>query len=336
MGGGIDREVIVVGRGGACVRGCVGTIVIVIDGIVSVRQFMTEPVRKSEGFRHPLLSTEHCDLTDGVLRHGKRSPSKPVQPPPSTEAHEIVTPLFIAGRPKTDGTKGPSFHVIGVLLMGLGITAKLEANVFMIVKVPPSEKVPRRQCGGHPIGVRECVEPEHCIGHETHYDQTREAREGQVVVPAAHPILDGANIPLDVRDVLALGTKIKMNHAIKGLELGISWDGPDAEPASMIGRKHLLDGLQDSGDLAVRNGFNCPKVQVARSGQEKWDLVDEEDVNTHHQVTVSVKNVRWDTISSPRDHCGMASWGFPLESTKVGPKNILGGPDITPVDWAIP
>ena len=159
----------------------------------------------------------------------------------------------------------------------------------MIVKVPPSEKVLRRQCGGHTISVREGVEPEHCVGHKTHHDQTRETRERQVVVPAAHPILDGANIPLDIGDVLALGTKIKthtMNHAVKGMELRISRDSLDTEPLRMIGRKHPHDGLQDCADLVVGNGFNCPKVQVVRSGQEKWDLVDEEDVNTHHQVTV--------------------------------------------------
>ena len=174
----------------------------------------------------------------------------------------------------------------------------------MIVEMPPSEEVPRRQCGGHPIGVRESVEPEHCIGHQTHYDKMGEMREGQVVVPAANPVLDGANIPLDVKDMLSLGAEIKTharNHAVEGLELRISRNGSNAEPASMVGSKHALDGLQDSGDLVVGNGFNCPDVQVARGGQEKWDLVDEEDVNTHHQITMLVNDVGWDSIPSPRD-----------------------------------
>ena len=95
-----------------------------------------------------------------------------MEPPPSAEAHEVMAPLFIPGWPKADHTKGASSHVVGVLLMRLSITTEFKTDVFAVVEVPPSEKLPGRQCGRHPIRVRECVEPEHCVGHQTHDDKT--------------------------------------------------------------------------------------------------------------------------------------------------------------------
>ena len=95
-------EVVGVRGGRARVRGCVGTIVVVVDGVGRLGKFMTEPVSKREGFRHPLLSTQGSDPGDGILRRGEWGPGEPMEPPPSTEAHEVVTPLFVPGWPKAD------------------------------------------------------------------------------------------------------------------------------------------------------------------------------------------------------------------------------------------
>ena len=120
----------------------------------------------------------------------------------TVETEKEVAPLGVAGGAEGNGADSTSRHGIVVLLMGLYVGAKFELAMFCVVNRHTSDNGTRAEGVGDTLKMRKTVEPK--IAGTDHFDDHsgRHFRERKSIVDASSAFLDGANIALDVRDVL--------------------------------------------------------------------------------------------------------------------------------------
>ena len=61
--------------------------------------------------------------------------------PTGHQGNEVVPPLLIPRGTQTNGTNHLRHHIICVFLMGLDVPTKFEMNMFLIIKMFPSQQV---------------------------------------------------------------------------------------------------------------------------------------------------------------------------------------------------
>ena len=77
-----------------------------------------------------------------------------------------MAPLFIARGPEADSPSSPCFHAVGVVFMGLNVTAEFKPNVFPIVEMFPGEKVAWGKGTRDAVLMGKSIEPEYRVADE--------------------------------------------------------------------------------------------------------------------------------------------------------------------------
>ena len=86
------------------------------------------------------MGTAHLiDPSAHLLSHGELGPLAL----PSGKIEKPVPALLVAGGSQTDGANSALTYIVGVFLMGLGVSAKLDANVSLVIDLTDRQKKTR-------------------------------------------------------------------------------------------------------------------------------------------------------------------------------------------------
>jgi hypothetical protein len=112
--------------------------------------------------------TGHCfDGRNDFMWHRQSGPVLSFESSPSCEAHEVVSPLRIAGWPQGNGAGCPAHHCDVVLFVCLYVRAESKAAMFGVIQIAASRDGARAHGVGDTVCRRKGIQPEHHRLHST-------------------------------------------------------------------------------------------------------------------------------------------------------------------------
>jgi hypothetical protein len=222
-----------------------------------------------------LLPSSLFSVSRMAGRHGELGPVGPMETLARHEAVKVVATLSIPGGTKGQGANGAGHHGIVVLLMGLGILAKFDAAVFLILNVKPGDYGMGAECLGHTKLVREGVDLEDA--KKDHFDNHPRGVvfDGGGVIGVTSLFFDGTNAPFDVGDVFVFAADVEFrlevssNDATSAFKFTVTEDVGDAEAAFLINAVNALERFNEGAECAVVEDFGSNETDVLEDREEK-------------------------------------------------------------------
>ena len=170
-----------------------------------------------------------------------------------------------AGRAEADGPNGSGIHAVVVLFMCLHVRTEFASDVSVHINIPTSHDLAWRVILGDAIGGRKCIEPEVCVVDHPPEHQFADVGEWEDVVLAACAVLEGADVPFDLWDVIVDSANIDLDvreFVVDASELHISEDRADFEMSCCVEGHGIFDGCNECRCLSILQLFDCSKLKV--------------------------------------------------------------------------
>ena len=114
-----------------------------------------------------------------------------------------------------------------------------------------------------PVGGWEGIEPEHAVFQKVYEHQSRQVFEWEDIHCTLSVVLQGSDIPFDLRHVLVRRTAVQhWERWSQDLKLRVAGDGCHAKTAMVIQLDYLLQTCGDSPHLMVWEIFHCAEAKI--------------------------------------------------------------------------
>ena len=185
-----------------------------------------------------------------------------------------------------------------MLFMGLHVFTEVIGAMMIVAESLASDDGLRAQGVRDAIRKRESVKPKQFMFGQLNHKMRGDRGERQSVGSSLHVLLDGADEPFNLTNMLVTGSCVQQDanpseiasQAIKG---SIHEQMTETEVAMMKNCSSGLERFKNSGLVLIQQCLQAAKLQALRDQNEKWDAIDLHGVHAQCHVLLSLDELLW-------------------------------------------